>query len=175
MKKKILYRGKFLNLVSRGNWEYTERGNCSGVVIILACTPDNKLLLVEQFRPPVDSLVIELPAGLVNDQKGKRETVITAAKRELLEETGYTAKKYRKLIEGPFSGGTRSDKLTMVEATGLKKISEGGGDDTEKIIVHEVPVKEINQWLNRMKRRGKMIEPKIYAGLYFLNAYNTGH
>jgi ADP-ribose pyrophosphatase len=63
----ILHKGKYLNLVCDDNWEYVKRTNCSGIVVIVPKTKDGKVIFVEQFRRPVESQVIEWPAGLVND------------------------------------------------------------------------------------------------------------
>src|SRR3989338_9769557 len=137
-------------------------------------TADKRVVFVEQFRPPVKKRVVEFPAGLINDLKHiSRETLLNGARRELLEETGYRAKRIKKLMTGPVSGGSSSDLVTVVLAADLKKVSEGGGDELEDIIVHEVVLSKVDAWLSQMKRKGKLVEPKIYAGLYFLNKYNN--
>jgi len=60
----ILGAGKYLRLISRKGWEFVERANINAVVAILAVTSENKIILVEQFRHPIQARVIELPAGL---------------------------------------------------------------------------------------------------------------
>ena len=71
--------------------------------------------------------VIEFPAGLINDQgKKRKESLVAASRRELLEETGYTAKKFIKLLDGPASGGSSADILNIVRAQGLQKVAKGG-------------------------------------------------
>ncbi len=173
MKKIIVSEGKFLRLVKKGEWEYVERHNCTGIVIIVALTHDHKVILVEQYRPPVDKKVIEFPAGLINDECANgKEDFLKAAERELLEETGYKAKRLLKVAEGPVSAGMCSDKVTMVRAVGARKVAQGGGNESESIVVHEVSVDKIANWLKKMERKGYLIEPKIYAGLYFLREYN---
>lgn len=172
-KKEIIHEGKFLRFVRRGEWEYVERNNCSAIVIIVAMTDEKRVLFVEQYRPPVERRAIEFPAGLVNDCGSKRsESILTAAKRELLEETGYRAGKMSKLLEGPVSSGSSSDMVTMIHAQNLKKVARGGGDEFESIIVHEVSLDEIDLWLAKMRRKKYLIEPKIYTGLYFLKTLN---
>ena len=172
-KRIILYEGKFLRLLRQGEWEYVERNNCTGIVIIVALTNDEKVIFVEQYRPPVGKKVIEFPAGLVNDRKGKKkESLFAAAKRELFEETGYRAKRIVTLLKGPVSAGSSSDQVTLLQATQLEKTGKGGGDDFESISVHEVSLQKAHQWLKKMEAQGYLIEPKIYAGLYFLHAYN---
>jgi ADP-ribose pyrophosphatase len=59
--------------------------------------------------------------------------------------------------------------VTMVRAFDLKKIGPGGGDESEGIIVHQVPLKSVRTWLKSKEKKGFLIEPKVYAGLYFLN------
>ena len=176
-KRIILKEGKFMRLVKKGKWEFAERNNCSGIVIIVAITDEKKVIFVEQYRPPVDKRVIEFPAGLVNDEcYPKIESVAAAAKRELLEETGYQAQKIIQLLEGPVSSGSSGDLVTMVLAKGLRKVSAGGGvDHDESIIVHEINLKNVDSWLRKMEGKGYLVEPKIYTGLYFLNNYNIGH
>ena len=172
-KQKIIHDGKFLRLCRKGQWEFVQRNNCSGIVIIAAITEDDRILFVEQYRPPVGKEVIEFPAGLANDHgKKRKESALSAAKRELLEETGYRAKKWVKILEGPVSSGSSSDLVTLFLAYNAQKVAVGGGDDLESIIVHAVSIKNVDQWLAKMKRKGCLIEPKIYTGLYFLKTYN---
>lgn len=172
-KKEIIHNGKFLRFIRKGEWEYVERNNCSAIVIIVAMTKKRHVLFVEQYRPPVGRKAIEFPAGLVNDRGSKRrESIYSAAKRELLEETGYQAGSMVKLLEGPVSSGSSSDMVIMVQARNVRKVSQGGGDEFETIIVHEVPLDETDRWLLKMRRKGYLVEPKIYTGLYFLKTYN---
>jgi ADP-ribose pyrophosphatase len=170
--ERSLGKGKYLQFIKKGEWEYFRRINCSDIVIIAALTDDLKVIFVEQYRPPVDKKVIEFPAGLLNDSKGAYETLIKGAKRELLEETGYVAQKIVKLLKGPVSSGASADLVTMVIASGLKKITAGGGVEGEGITVHEVEWDRVDKWLLEMQRRGRLIEPKIYSGLYLLAKYN---
>src|SRR5437868_5276351 len=94
-------KGKHLHLVRRGTWEFAHRPNITGIVGIVAVTDDGKLILVEQFRPPVNTAVIELPAGLAGDVAGADdEPLAAAARRELLEETGFDAAEMEELCHG---------------------------------------------------------------------------
>ena len=67
---KVVYDGKFIRMVSRGGWEYASRKNLSGIVGIVGVTDLGEMLLIEQFRPPINKIVIEIPAGLAGDIKG---------------------------------------------------------------------------------------------------------
>lgn len=168
-RKVVLGKGKFMRLVREGEWEFVERCGCDGVVIILALTDEGEVVFVEQYRAPVGKYVIEFPAGLISDRTGLRgESITQAAKRELFEETGYTAKRIVKVLVGPASSGSNADIVTMVRAYGLKKVGAGGGDHLESIKVHTVVLSQAVTWLKNMERKGRLIEPKIYAGLFFL-------
>lgn len=167
--KTILHTGKFLALIREGHWEYADRTRASGAVMIVAVTPEQKLLLVEQYRIPVHSRTMELPAGIVGDEPGNGdEANLTAAKRELEEETGYSADHLEELTTGPSGGGAISERVTLVRATQLRRVGQGGGVAHEDIVVHEVPLTEVAHWLEAKSKSGVLVDPKVYAGLYFL-------
>jgi len=172
-KRKVVHEGRFLKFITCGEWEYVKRNNCTAIVIIAALTANREILFVEQYRPPMGKLAVEFPAGLVNDRGLKtRESRARAAKRELLEETGYRAGTLLKILEGPVSSGCSADRVTMFMATDVQKETEGGGDEFESIKVHKIPLDAADAWLEKMRKKGRLIEPKIYAGLYFLKSYN---
>ncbi len=175
-KNAVIKEGKYLKLVIRDGWEYIERVNCSGVVIIVSKTDDDKVVFVEQFRRPVGKHVIGFPAGLAGDERGKRgESLASAARRELLEETGYAARQMVKLFEGPVSAGMCRDMVTIFHASGLKKMGKGGGvGDLEQIRVHEVPLKGADAWIKRQVKKGLLVGPNVFAGLYFLKHWVRG-
>lgn len=160
--------GKFIRLVKQGKWEYAQRKGISGIVTIVAVTDDRKLLLVEQDRAPVGGRVIELPAGLAGDDEEHRgEDLANAARRELLEETGYEADEMAQVAQGPPSAGMTDEIITLFVARGLRKVGEAEGDGSEDITVHEVPLDEVVEWLEARWREGRMVDMKVYAGLFF--------
>jgi ADP-ribose pyrophosphatase len=167
-RKQTLGAGKRLRLVTEAGWEYVERIGSSGVVSIIALTDANELVLTEQFRRSVAGPVIDLPAGLVGDIKGARdEGVVAAARRELIEETGFDARRFEVLGESPTSPGLTSETVVFVRARGLTKVGKGGGVDDEKITVHCIKVSAADAWLRRRARAGAQIDVKTYAGLHF--------
>jgi ADP-ribose pyrophosphatase len=154
----------------RGGWEYVERVNPAGAVIVLALTAAGEVLFVEQYRVPIERKTIEMPAGLIGDlDEYAHEGVIETAQRELIEETGYHAERIEFLMAGPTSAGMSTELAAFVRATGLSKVGDGGGDHTENIVVHQVPRDQCAAWLAQKAREGYSIDPKLYAGLYFLD------
>jgi ADP-ribose pyrophosphatase len=168
-----LHEGRWLSLRQRGRWEYAERTNPSGAVIIIAVTAEDKLLFVEQFRVPIQQYTIEMPAGLVGDVEGQAdESALLAAQRELEEETGYRCERVAFIHRGPSSSGMSTEMIAFVRAHNLHKVSAGGGDETENIIVHEVPRREAGAWLFARAAEGYSIDPKLFAGLWFVEHEN---
>jgi ADP-ribose pyrophosphatase len=164
-----VYTGKFLALVKEGHWEYVDRTNATGAAIIVAVTEEQKLLLVEQYRIPVHARTIELPAGIIGDEaECVGEAQAEAARRELREETGYDAAHIEALTTGPASSGLTSEVVTLFLATQLRRVGKGGGVANENITVHEVALSEVHAWLEAKAKAGMLIDPKIYAGLYFV-------
>ena len=166
--------GKWLRLVRRGRWEYAERTHADGMaVIIIAATPDDRVLFVEQSRIPLGGKTIEMPAGLVGDQAGE-DTLEDAARRELVEETGWSAGRVEVLLVGPTSSGMSNERIAFVRATGLRRVGPGGGDSTEDIIVHEVPRADAPAWLMRKRAEGYELDLKLWAGLWMLERNPDG-
>ncbi len=170
--KKIHHEGRFIRFVEREGWEFVERINCAGVVSIVSVTRDNKLLLVEQYRESMQSDVIELPGGLVSDNASNLgETVEEAAGRKLFEETGHHAEYVTEMNYGPVSSGLSTELVTFMQAHNPMKLPESGGAESELIVVHEAPLQNIGYWLSGQQDDGKLIDVKIYAGLYMLGKY----
>lgn len=163
----LLAEAEYLRIVRRGTWEFAERSNISGIVAIVAVTAKRELVLIEQYRPPVDGRVIELPAGLVGDVSGQEEESFeTAAERELLEETGYEAKELIRLFNGPPSPGMTSEDVTFFLAMNVEKVADGGGDESEEITVHVVPIEDVPKWLVAQMEAGRQVDLKVYVGLF---------
>ena len=98
-------RGRFLSLKVRGRWEFVERTNAREIVAVIAVTPEKELIMVEQYRPPVESRVIELPAGLVGDVEG--DDSVEEAEVASFWRTGYRAGSSRPCSKGLFPLGSQ--------------------------------------------------------------------
>ena len=158
--------GKFLSLRNIDNWEFVERNNGNEVVNIIAQT-ENGILLVEQHRPAFNRSVISLPGGLVADED-RNETVLKAAQKELLEETGYYSNDLVLLFGGPTSEGLTSEYVNFVLASHLRKKGDGGGIGDETILIHEVQPQCLHDWMHTQIKNGKLVSPRVYIGLYVL-------
>jgi len=165
-RKQVLGEGKWLRLLKKGRWEFVERVNCSSVVAMIAVTRENEVILVEQYRPAVGRRVIELPAGLVGDVDGDTSQP-RAARREMIEETGFRPHRVELLVELPASAGLTSETTSLYRCTGLRRVGEGGGDESENIKVHLLPIHKAADWLARRVARGALVDAKVYAGFYF--------
>ena len=169
-----LYEGQWLRMRRRGRWEFAERTHGNGMaVIIIALTPDDNVLFVEQFRVPLDSRTIEMPAGLVGDDHA-HDTLSDAARRELVEETGWEPGRVEVLLTGPTSSGMSSERIAFVRARDLRKVGAGGGVDGEDITVHEVPLAQAPMWLMQKQREGFELDLKLWAGLWMIDRNPDG-
>ncbi len=163
----VIAEGRFLRFLKRGSWEYVDRVNVRDVAVLVAITPAEEIVLVEQYRIPVQARMVELPAGLVGDEEPfADEDLPAAANRELEEETGYRAETLSLLARAPSSGGMTSEVVSFLLAQGLTKVGSGGGVGDENITVHLVPVDHVVEWLRDRERAGCLLDPKIFAGLY---------
>jgi ADP-ribose pyrophosphatase len=169
LRGRVVAQGRFITFVDEAGWEYVTRPGVTGIVVLVAITPARELVLVEQHRKPVGMAVIELPAGLVGDVPGQEaESLAVAAHRELVEETGFAAREMVELCTGPTAVGLSDEVLTFFEARGLERVGPGGGDDTEDIVVHLVPLATLDAFLAGKRAAGIAVDPKIFAGLYLV-------
>ncbi len=167
----VLFEGRYLRVISREGWEYVERVHSHEAVVIVALTKKKEVILIEQYRVPSSATVVEFPAGILNDPEAvSGESKEEAAKRELHEEAGYESKKWKLLLEGPPSPGLSNEMVLFYAAYDAKKTGPGGGVGSEKIITHAVPLQKVDGWLKKMESQGRLVDPKVYVGLYFLKS-----
>ncbi|MCD6130095.1 MAG: NUDIX hydrolase [Deltaproteobacteria bacterium] len=155
IEKKIVYEGKYLKMVNKyfktgqGKqhvWETVERKNIygEGAVVIVALTKNREIILEKNWRVPLESFIIQFPAGLT-DKKG--ETKEEAAKRELLEETGYRAEKLIPIISVPLCPALTATKATYFFAPVVEFAGKQKTENTEKIKVLKIPTEKIDDFL----------------------------
>lgn len=167
--KQTLYEGQWLRLVRIGHWESCERTHGQGMaVIVIAVTPADEVLFVEQYRIPLGARTIEMPAGLVGDDHAE-DTLVDAARRELIEETGWSPGRVEVLLTGPTSAGMSNERIAFVRARDLARVGDGGGVGDENILVHAVPRAEAPAWLMRKRAEGFELDLKLWAGLWMID------
>ena len=159
--EEIMWQGRFVVAKKRGRWEYVSRARNIRAAVILAID-DGHVLLVEQFRVPLGRVCIELPAGLIGDDDGsEHEPAEIAGGRELEEETGYRAALVENLGDFFSSPGMVTESFTLLRASGLQKVSEGGGLPGEDITVHRVPLSGLELFLAERRARGDAIDVRM--------------
>lgn len=136
----VAYRGRILNLridkvaLPTGRMSTREVVEHAPAVAIIPELNDGTVLLVEQFRYAVNRLILEIPAGLVEEG----ETPLEAAHRELMEEIGYDADSFVEVGRFFTSPGFSNEVIVLYHATGLHP-ARLEADDDEFIRVVEVP------------------------------------
>ena len=164
--EEIMWQGKFVTAKRKGKWEYVSRSRGIKAAVILA-VEDGHVLLVEQYRVPLGKNCIELPAGLIGDH-GEDEDPLEAAGRELEEETGYRAAKLESLGQYYSSPGMVSESFTLVGASGLTKVSGGGGVEGEGIMPHRVAVAALSDFITAKRAEGCGIDVRLLMLLGFV-------
>jgi ADP-ribose pyrophosphatase len=150
-----------------GTWEYAVRTGATGAAVILAVTPAREIILVEQYRPAFAAPTIELPAGLIGDTAAD-DSAPSAARRELEEETGFTAERFEDLGQFATSPGMSSETFTLFRAHGLRRIGPGGGVAGEAITPHIVPLASLPAFLAAQRKTGHIIDSRLTLALPLL-------
>jgi ADP-ribose pyrophosphatase len=130
-------------------------------------TPDDHVLFVEQYRVRLGARTIEMPAGLVGDDHDE-DTLESAARRELIEETGWEPGRVDVLLIGPTSSGMSNERIAFARALDLRKVGDGGGVGGEDITVHAVPRATAPAWLMQKHAEGYELDLKLWAGLWMI-------
>lgn len=161
------WRGKYLEMHKQGTWEYAARVASLGAAVILAVTDDRQIILVEQLRRALSARTIELPAGLIGDTSAA-DTAALAARRELEEETGFTAASFENLGDFATSPGMSSEMFTLFRAHGLRRIGPGGGVAGEDITPHLVPLERLGDFLDAQRALGRVIDCRLTMAMTLL-------
>lgn len=155
----VEWAGKWVLAKRRGRWEYASRARSIRAAVILALDA-GEVILVEQYRVPIGKVCLEMPAGLIGDETEGEEALESAA-RELEEETGYVAAQWEDLGEFWSSPGMVTESYTLFKATGLTRVSDGGGTEHEGIVVHRVPLSSIAEFVAERRAKGYAIDSKL--------------
>jgi ADP-ribose pyrophosphatase len=153
------WEGRFIAVKTQGKWEYVSRTRGIQAAVILAID-DGDVILVEQYRVPLGQRCLELPAGLVGDED-EGESVETSAARELEEETGYRPARVEEIGYFHSSPGMVSEGFTLVRASDLTRVSDGGGVVGEDITVHRVPLAGIVDFVAAKRAEGVAVDVKM--------------
>ena len=160
------WEGRFIAARQRGRWEYVGRTRGIRAAAIIAIDEDadgtRHVILVSQYRVPLSRFCLEIPAGLIGDDDGAEgEDAADAAARELEEETGYHADTLEVLGEFYSSPGMVSECFTLLRATGLTKVGEGGGLEDETINVHRVALAGLSRFVADWRAAGHGVDVRI--------------
>jgi len=129
-----------------------------GSVVVLPVFPDGRILLIRQYRHAAAQYLWELVAG----HKEPGEEPVEGARRELLEETGYSAEKYTELLEIYPSPGLLGERMDIFLAEGLTK-GKAQPEDDEKISKRIFTLAEVEKWI----RQGKIRDSKSISGILY--------
>jgi ADP-ribose pyrophosphatase len=132
-----------------------------GSVVVMPVFSNGDILLIRQYRHSIGDYLWELVAG----RKEPNESALAGAKRELHEETGYRARRYRKLLTMFPTPGFLNEYMVVFAAEGLEA-GQAAPEEDERITARRFSPKEIKQWI----RAGKLHDAKSIAGiLYYLD------
>ncbi len=171
---KSLHEGRFLSLREIDDWQFATRPNATGVVGVFATTTEGQVILIEQFRHPIQKRVLEICAGLVGDEEEfSDESLADCARRELIEETGYTAGSMKPLLTSPTSAGMTDEYTHLFLAENCVKTHPGGGVAGEDITTHLVTLSELPAFLTNASSTEIDIDFKIHACLGAISVQKT--
>ena len=136
MGSKTLYKGRVIQLTldyyktADGHSFHRETFRHPPSVVIMPILEGNKILLLRQFRHALGRYIYEIPAG--TSEPG--ESLLTCAKRELAEETGYHARRWKKLYEFYPAPGVSTERMALYRAKGLKPLTHRVAKDEDEYI-----------------------------------------
>lgn len=169
-RSEIVFKGKFLRVRrdynERAIWESVEIGDHTKTAVVIALTEDNEILLEKHYRFPLDKYVIELPAGLVDNNEEPEE----CARRELLEETGYEAKDLVFLFKGVICQGLTKMEAYYFYAPDVKMAARQNLEPTEEIEIIKVPWASVDEYLFNLPEH-IVLGANVLSGIYAMKKY----
>jgi ADP-ribose pyrophosphatase len=133
-----------------------------GSVVVLPVFPDERILMIQQYRHATGGFLWELVAG----RKDPGESFGQGARRELKEETGYTARRWKQLMDLFPTPGFVSERLVIFLAQGLKT-GKAHPEDDERITQRIFTLREAERWI----RSGKIRDAKSVAGILYYSRF----
>jgi len=167
-RKLYQFTGKNIALISRrqllpnGLWKKVEMVAHPGAVCIAPFLNSGKIVLIRQYRPAPAAYLYELPAGTLDEREGP----LTCARRELREETGYTAKYWTKKGRIFPLPAYSDEEIIIYKATGLR-LEQGQREEDEIIETRPMTVAQVR----RLFSRGKIIDSKTICALAFCGVF----
>lgn len=165
-KSETVFHGKVFD-VRVDEIEYNDTGNKifrqvavhPGGAVIVPAKDDGKIILITQYRYPHNEVVLELPAGKLE----KGEDPMICAKRELIEETGYSANEMTKLGKIFTTPGFCSEVLHIYLAKNLTLGNHAREEGEEDIQLVELSLEEIEEKI----KCGEIVDAKTISGIYY--------
>jgi len=170
-KRRCVYKGKYLKVIEkefigdnnkRFVWECAERHDA---VFVFPVTKDKQVILEKNYRIPAEDFIIEIPAGLL-DKKGEKPEV--AAKRELLEETGYLATKIIPIYDYYLTPASGSHRVYLFYAPNVVPTDKINPEDAEYIEIIKVPIKNLEKFLIGQKKKRVKIDVNLWGAIALL-------
>jgi len=164
LRSETIFKGKLLHVVRdevilpNGETSIREGIKHPGAVVVIPFLDDQTLIMERQYRYYPDEIFYELPAGKTDPG----EDFLTTGKRELLEETGYTAKDWIFISHLYPAIGYADEKMAVYAARGLE-LKEENPDADEFLEIVEMPLKQAMEML----RRGEITDAKTMVGLFW--------
>lgn len=171
IKRERIYKGTLIGLrrdtvqLPNGKSSTREIVEHPGAVAVVAITKDKELVLIRQFRKPAEQVLLEIPAGVLK----KNEKAEVCAKRELEEETGFHAKKVKKVWEGYASPGYSDELIQFCIAEDMTRLKQN--PDEDEFI--EVDIVDIDACFDMLKA-GKIRDNKTMVGITLAEMYING-
>ncbi|MCG0275001.1 MAG: NUDIX hydrolase [Thermosediminibacteraceae bacterium] len=168
---KNIFSGKILKLrvdevkLPNGKVSTREIVEHPGAVAIVPIDDDENVIMIKQYRKPVEEVLLEIPAGKLE----KNEDIKTCAQRELLEETGFKAEKLLHIIDFYTTPGFSNEKMSLFLGQNLKK-AQGKADEDEFIKIEKIPLSKAL----KMVHNGEIKDAKTIVGLFITYMYLKG-
>lgn len=129
-------------------------------VNIIALTKENEVVLIEQFRHGIEEIILEIPGGMIDEN----EEPENAARRELLEETGFSSDEFIFLGKSRPNPAIQDNWIYHFAAVNVEKIEEVNFDEHESVITILLPFKDVKKQISD----GKITHSLVVTAFYFL-------